>query len=69
MKIKFVKDVTVEVMCPETGTNDTYDRLMRKGVSVECHDVCPVSEGFSSLWVDAGEVLIDIRNDSFVQEP
>jgi len=68
MKIRFIKDVTVDVMDPNSGDNDTYDRLMRSGVSVDCVEVLPISRGFSNVYLDSGEVLIDLRNDYFTKE-
>ena len=68
MKIRFLKDVTVDVMDPSNGDNDTYDRLMRQGVSLDCVDIAPISRGFSNVILDNGEVLIDLRNDYFTQE-
>jgi uncharacterized protein (DUF111 family) len=67
MKIKFLKDITVDVICSEDRTNDTCDRLMREGVSLECIEVTPISRGFSNIVLDSGEVLVDLRNDSFEQ--
>lgn len=64
MKIKFTKDITVDVL----DQNDTSDRLMREGVSLDCVEVTPVSRGFSNVLLDSGEVLIDLRNDAFVFE-
>ena len=61
MKIKFLKDITVDIL----DRNDTYDRLMREGVSLDCVEVTPVSRGFSNVLLDSGEVLVDLRNDSF----
>ncbi len=69
MKIRFLKDVTVDIMDPESGSNDTHDRLMRQGVSLDCVEIMPISRGFSNLWLDSGECLIDVRNDCFSQEP
>lgn len=65
MKIRFVKDITVDVLDPNSGDNDTYDRLMRQGVSLDCVDIAPISRGFSNVILDNGEWLIDLRNDSF----
>lgn len=61
MKIKFTKDITVDVL----DHDDTYDRLMRQGVSLDCVDIAPISRGFSNVILDNGEWLIDLRNDSF----
>lgn len=63
MKIKFTKDVTVDVL----DQDDTFDKLMRQGVSLDCVEVTPVSRGFSNVLLDSGEVLVDLRNDSFEQ--
>ncbi len=67
MKIRFLKDITVDVMDPDSGDNDTFDRLMRQGVSLDCVDITPISRGFSNVLLDSGEVLVDLRNDSFEQ--
>lgn len=67
MKIRFLKDITVDVMDPDSGDNDTFDRLMRQGVSLDCVEVTQVSRGFSNVLLDSGEVLVDLRNDSFEQ--
>jgi hypothetical protein len=67
MKIRFLKDITVDVMDPASGDNDTFDRLMRQGVSLDCVDITPISKGFSNVLLDSGEVLVDLRNDSFEQ--
>ncbi len=67
MKIRFLKDITVDVMDPDSGDNDTFDRLMRQGVSLDCVDISPISRGFSNVLLDSGEVLVDLRNDSFEQ--
>jgi hypothetical protein len=61
MKIKFTKDITVDVLIQD----DTFDRLMREGVSLDCVEVTQVSRGFSNVLLDSGEVLVDLRNDSF----
>lgn len=63
MKIRFLKDITVDVF----EDDDTHDRLMRQGISLDCVEVTPVSRGFSNVLLDSGEVLIDLRNDSFEQ--
>jgi hypothetical protein len=63
MKIKFTKDITVDVL----DHDDTFDKLMREGVSLDCVEVTPVSRGFSNVLLDSGEVLVDVRNDSFEQ--
>ena len=61
MKIRFLKDITVDVL----DQDDTFDKLMREGVSLDCVEVTPVSRGFSNVLLDSGEVLVDVRNDSF----
>jgi hypothetical protein len=61
MKIRFLKDITVDVL----DNDDTFDKLMRQGVSLDCVEVTPISTGFSNVLLDSGEVLIDLRNDSF----
>ena len=63
MKIRFLKDITVDVL----DHDDTFDKLMRQGVSLDCVEVTPVSKGFSNVLLDSGEVLVDLRNDSFEQ--
>ena len=63
MKIRFLKDITVDVL----DNDDTFDKLMRQGVSLDCVEVTPVSKGFSNVLLDSGEVLVDLRNDSFEQ--
>ncbi len=63
MKIRFLKDITVDVL----DNDDTFDKLMRQGVSLDCVEVTPVSRGFSNVLLDSGEVLVDLRNDSFEQ--
>lgn len=63
MKIRFLKDITVDVL----DQDDTFDKLMREGVSLDCVEVTPVSRGFSNVLLDSGEVLVDVRNDSFEQ--
>lgn len=68
MKIRFLKDITVDVMDPDSGDNDTFDRLMRQGVSLDCVDISPISRGFSNVLLDSGEILVDLRNDAFVFE-
>lgn len=67
MKIRFLKDITVDILDPDSGDNDTFDRLMRQGVSLDCVDISPISRGFSNVLLDSGEVLVDLRNDSFEQ--
>jgi hypothetical protein len=64
MKIIFLKDVIVEVMEPSSGTNDTYDKLIRQGTTVEVDELIPLSENFSVFHFN-DEVWIDIRNDLF----
>lgn len=64
MKIRFLKDITVDVL----DQNDTSDRLMREGVSLDCVEVTPVSRGFSNVLLDSGEVLVDLCNDAFICE-
>jgi hypothetical protein len=63
MKIRFLKDITVDIL----DQNDTYDRLMREGVSLDCVEVIAVSQGFSNILLDSGSLLVDLRNDSFEQ--
>ena len=63
MKIRFLKDITVDIL----DQDDTFDKLMRQGVSLYCVDVTPVSRGFSTVLLGSGEVLVDVRNDSFEQ--
>lgn len=63
MKIRFLHDITVDVL----DQNDTFDKLMREGVSLDCVEITPVSRGFSNVLLDSGEVLVDVRNDSFEQ--
>jgi hypothetical protein len=63
MKIRFLKDITVDVL----DHDDTFDKLMRQGVSLDCVEVTPISRGFSNVLLDSGEVLVDVRNDSFEQ--
>lgn len=65
MKVKFLKDVTVDVMEPWTETNDTVDKLMRQGQMVNCSEIVEVSGNFSSIWTDSGDCLISVRNDCF----
>ena len=64
MKIRFLHDITVDVL----DQNDTFDKLMREGVSLDCVEITPVSRGFSNVLLDSGEVLIDLRNDAFTFE-
>lgn len=61
MKIRFLRDITVDVL----DNDDTFDKLMRQGVSLDCVEVTPISGGFSNVLLDSGEVLVDLRNDSF----
>ena len=68
MRVKFIKDITVDVMEPSSGTNDTYDKLMRRGTEIEVNEIVPVSSGFSTLWLD-DTALVDVRNDSFTKAP
>ena len=63
MKIRFLKDITVDVL----DHDDTFDKLMRQGVSLDCIEVIAVSRGFSNVLLDSGSLLIDLRNDSFEQ--
>lgn len=65
MKIRFLKDVTADVMAPEDGTNDIYNRLMRQGLVLECNQIVPVSRDFSNIWTDQGECIVDLKNDCF----
>jgi hypothetical protein len=64
MKVQFLRDVTVEVMEPSSGTNDTYDKLIREGTTVEVDELIPLSENFSVFHFN-DEVWIDVRNDLF----
>lgn len=64
MRVQFLKDVTVEVMEPSSGTNDTYDKLIRQGTTVEVENIVSLSECFSAFHFN-DEVWIDIRNDLF----
>jgi hypothetical protein len=67
MKVKFLKDTTVEVMEPSTGTNDVYDELIRAKTVVEVDDIIPVSSNFVHFYI--GEtVWINIRKDLFTRE-
>lgn len=61
MKIHFLKDITVDVL----DQDDTFDRLIREGVSLDCVEVTQVSREFSNVLLDSGEVLVDLKNDSF----
>lgn len=61
MKIKFTKDVTVDVL----DQDDTFDKFMRQGVSIDCVEVIPVSRDFSNILLSEETALIDVRNDSF----
>ena len=65
MKVKFLKDITVDVMDPSSGETDTFDRLMRRNTLIECDEVTPISSGFSNVYLNDGTVLIDLRNDCF----
>lgn len=64
MRIRFLRDITVDVL----DRDDTFDKLIREGVSFDCVEVTPVSRRFSNILLDSGEVLIDLRNDAFVFE-
>jgi hypothetical protein len=64
MKIIFLKNATVEVMEPSSGTNDTFDKLIRQGTTVEVDNVVPLSENFSAFHF-YDEVWIDVKNDQF----
>lgn len=63
MKIRFLKDITVDVL----DQDDTFDRLMREGVSLDCVEVIPVSRDFSNVLLTEETTLVDVRNDSFEQ--
>jgi ribosomal protein S11 len=66
MKILFLKDVTVEVMEPSSGTNDTYDKLIRANTVIDVEDITPLSKNFSNLYV-SDEIWVNLRNDLFQQ--
>jgi hypothetical protein len=63
MKITFLRDITVDMV----KENDTYDRLMREGVSLECIDIVPISKGFSNVLLNEETTLVDLRNDCFTK--
>jgi hypothetical protein len=63
MKIRFLRDITVDIL----NQDETFDRLMREGVSLECVEVIPVSRQFSNIVLDSESLLVDLRNDSFEQ--
>lgn len=65
MRIKFLKDVTVDVIEPWSGTNDTIEKLMRRGETVDCNEIQDVSKSFSNVWTNSGDCLVSIRNDWF----
>lgn len=64
MKIIFLKDVTVEIMVTDEGTNDTYDRFVRSNTVIDIDEVVPLSNCFSNFTV-GDSVWINIRNDLF----
>ena len=63
MKIRFLRDITVDVL----DQNDTFDKLMRQGVSLDCVEVIPISKDFSNVLLNEETALVDVRNDSFEQ--
>jgi hypothetical protein len=63
MKIRFLRDITVDIL----NQDETFDRLMREGVSLECVEVVPISQQFSNVVLDSESLLVDLRNDSFEQ--
>lgn len=63
MKIKFTKDITVNVF----DQNDTFDRFIRQGFSLDCIEIIPISKDFSTVLLSEETALVDVRNDSFEQ--
>ena len=64
MKIKILKDCTVDVVSPDNGT---YDKFIRNNYEIDCSEIIPLSKGFSNIVMDDGSVLVDLRNDLFVE--
>jgi hypothetical protein len=62
MKIVFLKDITVDVL---DDKENTYDKLIRQGVSIDCVEVVPVSKEFSNVVLDSEEVILDLKNEVF----
>ena len=65
MKVQFLRDVTVEVMEPNSGTNDIDEKLIRQGTIIEVENVVSLSENFSTFHFDNGVCWVDIKNDLF----
>lgn len=61
MKIKFLRDITVDVF----DNDNTFDKLMRKDVSLDCVEINAISKDFSNVVLESGILLVDVRNDSF----
>ncbi len=61
MKIKFIKDQTVNVI--DIKTENVYDKLYRSNDVLECDNILDVSTSFCNI--DIGDItLIDVKKDS-----
>jgi hypothetical protein len=66
MRVQFLKDVTVEIVEPDTGDNDTYDRFIRSRTVIDIDEIIPLSETFSNFTV-GDSIWINVRNDLFLE--
>ena len=63
MRIKFTKDITVDVFNP---TNDTvYEKNINSGYEMICVSVEQISSLVSHITTATGEFYVDVKNESF----
>lgn len=62
MKLKFVKNVTVDIRDQHDNTDE---KSIRSGSEIDVVEVVPISEGFSDILLASEECLVCVRNDSF----
>jgi hypothetical protein len=66
MRVKFLKDTTVEVYSNNINEDHFLPfKLCLKNTEIELQEIVPVSRQFSTLVLSSGEVYIDVKNDLF----
>lgn len=65
MKVKFLKNTTVDIMDAVSCTNDTYDKSFKYGDIVDIDFIEKVSNNFSNIRFNSGIWAVDVLNNSF----
>jgi len=64
MKILFLQNVTVDIF-NSRWSNDSWDKTYHKNDVINDVDVYELSNNFSSITLSNGDIIVEIKNDSF----